>query len=101
MVRFGYFGVLFFVALFRPIRFISFISLLPKRVAAPASSQRHNKNLNTGHAITAYLGKLAGHQTIRDAILDKKIRAVVQGAMEESGAVLIKRYALDPQMHAA
>ena len=39
--------------------------------------------LNTGHAITAYLGKLAGHQTIRDAILDKKIRAVVQGAMEE------------------
>ncbi|MGE1796487.1 hypothetical protein [Klebsiella pneumoniae] len=43
--------------------------------------------LNTGHAITAYLGKLAGHQTIRDAILDEKIRSVVQGAMEESGAV--------------
>jgi mannitol-1-phosphate 5-dehydrogenase len=57
--------------------------------------------LNTGHAITAYLGKLAGHQTIRDAILDEKIRAVVQGAMEESGAVLIKRYAFDPQKHAA
>ncbi|MDF8878607.1 mannitol-1-phosphate 5-dehydrogenase, partial [Escherichia coli] len=57
--------------------------------------------LNTGHAITAYLGKLAGHQTIRDAILDQKIRAVVQGAMEESGAVLIKRYAFDPQKHAA
>ncbi|MGU0161734.1 mannitol dehydrogenase family protein [Escherichia coli] len=28
--------------------------------------------MNTGHAITAYLGKLAGHQTIRDAILDEK-----------------------------
>ena len=27
--------------------------------------------LNTGHAITAYLGKLTGHQTIRDAILDE------------------------------
>ncbi|WP_312043630.1 mannitol-1-phosphate 5-dehydrogenase, partial [Erwinia sp.] len=26
--------------------------------------------LNTGHAITAYLGQLAGHATIRDAILD-------------------------------
>ena len=51
--------------------------------------------LNTGHAITAYLGKLAGHQTIRDAILDEKIRAVVKGAMEESGAVLIKRYGFD------
>lgn len=52
--------------------------------------------LNTGHAITAYLGKLAGHQTIRDAILDESIRAVVKGAMEESGAVLIKRYGLMP-----
>ncbi len=30
-----------------------------------------------------YLGKLAGHQTIRDAILDESIRAVVKGAMEE------------------
>ena len=57
--------------------------------------------LNTGHAITAYLGKLAGHQTIRDAILDEKIRAVVKGAMEESGAVLIKRYGFDADKHAA
>ena len=57
--------------------------------------------LNTGHAITAYLGKLAGHQTIRDAILDEKIRLVVRGAMEESGAVLIKRYGFDDGKHAA
>lgn len=57
--------------------------------------------LNTGHAITAYLGKLAGHQTIRDAILDENIRAVVKGAMEESGAVLIKRYGFDADKHAA
>lgn len=57
--------------------------------------------LNTGHAITAYLGQLAGHQTIRDAILDEKIRAVVKGAMEESGAVLIQRYGFDADKHAA
>ena len=57
--------------------------------------------LNTGHAITAYLGQLAGHQTIRDAILDDKIRAVVKGAMEESGAVLIKRYGFEADKHAA
>lgn len=57
--------------------------------------------LNTGHAITAYLGQLAGHQTIRDAILDEKVRAVVKGAMEESGAVLIKRYDFDAEKHAA
>ncbi|XNM76960.1 mannitol-1-phosphate 5-dehydrogenase [Escherichia coli] len=30
--------------------------------------------LNTGHAITAYLGKLAGHQTIRDAISTRNLR---------------------------
>lgn len=57
--------------------------------------------LNTGHAITAYLGQLAGHQTIRDAILDEKVRAVVKGAMDESGAVLIKRYGFDADKHAA
>ncbi|WP_147193698.1 mannitol-1-phosphate 5-dehydrogenase [Pantoea sp. CCBC3-3-1] len=57
--------------------------------------------LNTGHAITAYLGQRAGHQTIRDAILDEKVRAVVQGAMEESGAVLIKRYGFEADKHAA
>lgn len=57
--------------------------------------------LNTGHAITAYLGQLAGHATIRDAILDEKVRAVVKGAMEESGAVLIKRYGFEAEKHAA
>ena len=57
--------------------------------------------LNTGHAITAYLGKLAGHVTIRDAILDSRIRAVVEGAMQESGAVLIRRYDFDAEKHAA
>lgn len=57
--------------------------------------------LNTGHAITAYLGQLAGHQTIRDAILDPAIRQVVKSAMAESGDVLIKRYGFDPAQHAA
>ncbi|TKI07265.1 mannitol-1-phosphate 5-dehydrogenase [Martelella alba] len=57
--------------------------------------------LNTGHAITAYLGQLAGHRTIREAILDPQVRQVVKGAMEESGAVLINRYGFDPEKHAA
>ncbi|CAI1895917.1 MAG TPA: mannitol-1-phosphate 5-dehydrogenase [Serratia grimesii] len=57
--------------------------------------------LNTGHAITAYLGQQAGLLTIRDAILDPAIRCVVKGAMEESGAVLIKRYGFDAAKHAA
>lgn len=57
--------------------------------------------LNTGHLITAYQGVLAGHETIKDAIEDDAIRAEVTAAMEESGAVLIKRYGFDPQAHAA
>ena len=57
--------------------------------------------LNTGHLVTAYLGVLAGHETIKDAIEDDKIRAEVTATMEESGAVLIKRYGFDPEAHAA
>ncbi|WON76996.1 mannitol-1-phosphate 5-dehydrogenase [Serratia sp. UGAL515B_01] len=57
--------------------------------------------LNTGHAITAYLGQRANLLTIRDAILDPAIRSVVKGAMEESGAVLIKRYGFEADKHAA
>ncbi len=57
--------------------------------------------LNTGHAITAYLGFEKGLPTIRDAIEDAGIRAIVKAAMEESGAVLIRRYGFDPAKHAA
>ncbi|KII77345.1 mannitol-1-phosphate 5-dehydrogenase [Vibrio renipiscarius] len=57
--------------------------------------------LNTGHLVTAYFGVLAGHETVKDAIEDEKIRAQVKATMEESGAVLIKRYDFDPEAHAA
>jgi mannitol-1-phosphate 5-dehydrogenase len=57
--------------------------------------------LNTGHLITAYQGVLAGYETIKQSIEDDAIRAEVKAAMEESGAVLIKRYGFDPQAHAA
>lgn len=57
--------------------------------------------LNTGHAITAYLGYYFNIATIREAILDPKIRMIVRGAMEESGLVLIKRYGFDEQKHMA
>ncbi|WP_261816025.1 mannitol-1-phosphate 5-dehydrogenase [Vibrio gallicus] len=57
--------------------------------------------LNTGHLITAYLGVLAGHETIKDSIEDQAIRDDVQAAMQESGEVLIRRYGFDPEAHAA
>lgn len=57
--------------------------------------------LNTGHCITAYLGCLKGHKTIREAISDPEIRQDVKQAMQESGEVLIQRYGFDREAHAA
>lgn len=56
--------------------------------------------LNTGHLITAYLGALAGHKTIREAIEDDTVKADVKAAMQESGEVLVRRYSFDPAAHA-
>lgn len=61
--------------------------------------ERKLMTVNTGHAICAYLGKLYGHQVISEAIQDPRIRSVVEGAMRESGAVLVKRYKMDPDAH--
>lgn len=55
--------------------------------------------LNTGHALTAYLGILEGHKTIRESINDEKIKDVVVHAMEESGEVLINRYGFNRDDH--
>ena len=57
--------------------------------------------LNTGHLITAYLGVLAGHETIKESIEDAAILADVTAAMQESGEVLIRRYGFDKEAHAA
>ncbi len=57
--------------------------------------------LNTGHIVTAYLGKLAGHATIREAIGDEAIKAAVRKAMQQSGEVLVNRYGFDRQLHHA
>ncbi|TNG94447.1 mannitol-1-phosphate 5-dehydrogenase [Pasteurellaceae bacterium USgator11] len=57
--------------------------------------------LNTGHAATAYLGKLSGHRLIREAIEDEAIKQQVRSVMQESGAVLIKRYGFEQEKHFA
>lgn len=63
--------------------------------------ERKLMTVNTGHAICAYLGKLHGHKEIRTAVLDPAVRSVVEGAMRESGAVLVKRYGMDASAHEA
>ncbi|XBC42278.1 MAG: mannitol-1-phosphate 5-dehydrogenase [Buchnera aphidicola (Meitanaphis elongallis)] len=64
-----------------------------------AYSERKLFTLNTGHAITAYLGLLYGYTDIYSAILDKNIYDIVRGAMNESGNVLISRYNFDKSVH--
>ncbi|NBI13419.1 mannitol-1-phosphate 5-dehydrogenase [[Haemophilus] felis] len=57
--------------------------------------------LNTGHLIAAYLGKQVGVKWIKEAISIDEIKQQVKATMEESGAVLIKRYAFDPATHSS
>ncbi|MBN2658118.1 MAG: mannitol-1-phosphate 5-dehydrogenase [Spirochaetales bacterium] len=57
--------------------------------------------LNTGHAISAYLGYQKGYGTIGESIADPEILEEVKGAMAESGEVLIRRYGFDREKHAA
>ncbi|PJG85706.1 mannitol-1-phosphate 5-dehydrogenase [Conservatibacter flavescens] len=57
--------------------------------------------LNTGHAVTAYMGKQKGYQFVRESIEDESIKDFVKAVMQESGEVLIQRYAFDRQAHAA
>ena len=57
--------------------------------------------LNTGHCITAYLGVLGGLATIKEAIEDPEIYALVHEAMEQSGAGLVKKHGFDADAHAA
>jgi mannitol-1-phosphate 5-dehydrogenase len=49
-------------------------------------------SLNTGHAITAYLGHLSGRTYIWDAIRDANLQKFVEGAMWESGQSLVAEY---------
>ena len=57
--------------------------------------------LNTGHAITSYLGYLKGYHTVDESIGDEKIYETVKAAMQESGAGLIEKYGFDREAHMA
>lgn len=57
--------------------------------------------LNTGHAITAYLGQLKGYKTIDESIADPEIYATVRAAMQQSGEGLIRKFGFDHDAHFA
>jgi mannitol-1-phosphate 5-dehydrogenase len=51
--------------------------------------------VNTGHASLAYLGQLAGHDTIVAAASDENVLAKVKAVLQETTQVLITRHGLD------
>lgn len=55
--------------------------------------------LNTGHAITAYLGCMKGLKTIDESIADPQIYAIVKAAMQESGLGLVAKHGFDKEAH--
>ncbi|WP_179946118.1 mannitol-1-phosphate 5-dehydrogenase [Planococcus kocurii] len=57
--------------------------------------------VNTGHAVIAYLGYLAGKTTIDETLGDEEIVREVRATLKETGAYLIKQYKLDEAEHLA
>jgi mannitol-1-phosphate 5-dehydrogenase len=55
--------------------------------------------VNTGHCAAAYLGYIHDFATIQDAMANPGIAEQVQHVMEETGALLIKKYGFDPEEH--
>ncbi|NOV04334.1 mannitol-1-phosphate 5-dehydrogenase [Paenibacillus planticolens] len=55
--------------------------------------------VNTGHCVAAYLGYLQGFNTIQEAMANKEIADLVQQVMEETGAVLLRKYGFDAAEH--
>jgi mannitol-1-phosphate 5-dehydrogenase len=48
--------------------------------------------LNTGHAVAAYIGSMRGLSTIDECMADPRVRSIVEDAMHQSGAALMKKF---------
>lgn len=55
--------------------------------------------VNTGHCCAAYHGYWKGYATIQEAMRDDSVAARVRGAMDETGAVLVRRHGFDAAEH--
>lgn len=53
--------------------------------------------VNTGHATTAYHGRLAGHGTIADALGDPEVRGKVEAVLQETAAFLVAKHDFPPE----
>ncbi|WP_308797116.1 mannitol-1-phosphate 5-dehydrogenase [Agromyces silvae] len=57
--------------------------------------------VNTGHASIAYLGAIAGHQRISDALADAAVRRAVERVLEETSALIVADHAFTADEQAA
>ncbi|GAB2674131.1 mannitol-1-phosphate 5-dehydrogenase [Paenibacillus thermoaerophilus] len=55
--------------------------------------------VNTGHCCAAYHGYRKRYSTIQEAMKDEQIVAEIRGALNETGAVLVKQYGFDEAEH--
>ena len=55
--------------------------------------------VNTGHALAAYFGYYYGMDTINHVMENKHIGELVEGALNESGEFLVKKYGFDRAEH--
>ncbi|QIZ06117.1 mannitol-1-phosphate 5-dehydrogenase [Priestia megaterium] len=55
--------------------------------------------VNTGHALAAYFGYHYVMETINSAMANKEISELVEGALKESGAFLVKKYGFNEEEH--
>ncbi|MED4604062.1 mannitol-1-phosphate 5-dehydrogenase [Paenibacillus validus] len=55
--------------------------------------------VNTGHCCAAYHGYLAGCSTIQEAMSSEAIRAEVASVLQETGAMLVRKFGFDAKEH--
>ncbi|WP_433581946.1 mannitol-1-phosphate 5-dehydrogenase [Paenibacillus amylolyticus] len=78
---------------FKPVEGILYVDDLEPYI------ERKLFTVNTGHCVAAYIGNVHGYDTIQKAIADEKVKSIVYGALQETGKVLVKRFAFNPEEH--
>ncbi|EAU0476257.1 mannitol-1-phosphate 5-dehydrogenase [Salmonella enterica] len=78
---------------FKPVEGVMYVDDLEPYI------ERKLFTVNTGHCIAAYIGYVNGFDTIQKAIADEKVKSIVYGALQETGAVLVKRFGFNADDH--
>lgn len=66
-----------------------------------AHIERKLFTVNTGHVATAFFGNLKGYTYIFEALADEQILGLVRNVLCESGAALVAKFGLDPDVQAS